>query len=316
MDYDEDKFEDSDYQPDSEYSSGSNDNDHYNEMDPKKIAELAEPHKYKQQNENEEANPSNVKTEEEYEDNEDNEDEKEDKEDEDNEDVQSQESVDQPQQPINQPAPVVTMRAGRISHAPQQLLLHQSHLQAASDQEVEYSFKNAKIMHCSCYDSDESWCIRETSQERTSVCPDLQPKGLKKFGNEGHNAAFKEIKQLHDRIVFEPIHLYNLTDQERKRAMESLIFLVEKRNGRVKGRACANGSTQRDYMDREDAASPTAATEAILITALIDAKQIRDVMTANIPNIPNAFVQTNIEPAEKGKKYHYENQRTVGGYVN
>ncbi len=131
VDYNEGEFEDSDYQPDSEYSSGSNDNnDHYDEMDPNEIAELAEPHEYKQQNENKEANPSNVKT----------------KEDEDNEDVQSQESVDQPQQPIDQPAPVVTTRAGRVSRTPQRLLLHQSHLQAASHQEVEYSFKNAKII--------------------------------------------------------------------------------------------------------------------------------------------------------------------------
>ena len=73
---------------------------------------------------------------------------------------------------------------------------------------------------------------------------------------------------------------------------------MEKRDGRVKGRACANGSTQRDYMDHEDANCPTAATESILITALIDAKQKRDVMTANIPN---ALVQTDIEPAEKGQ---------------
>ncbi len=81
--------------------------------------------------------------------------------------------------------------------------------------------------------------------------------------------------------------------------MESLIFLVEKRDGRVKGRACASGCTQQDSIDREDAASPMAATESILITALIEAKQKRDVMTADIPN---AFVQTDIKPAEIGKR--------------
>jgi hypothetical protein len=55
-----------------------------------------------------------------------------------------------------------------------------------------------------------------------------------------------------------------MTQLERKRAMESLIFLVEKRDGRVKARTCANGSTQRAYMERDDAASPTAMTESIL----------------------------------------------------
>jgi hypothetical protein len=54
---------------------------------------------------------------------------------------------------------------------------------------------------------------------------------------------------------------------------------------------CANGSTQRAYISREEASSPTAAPEAIITTGVIDAKQKRDVMTLDIPN---AFVQTEI----------------------
>ena len=71
--------------------------------------------------------------------------------------------------------------------------------------------------------------------------------------------------------------------------MNSLIFLTEKRDGTIKARACANGSTQRAYIDKHDAASPTVSTEALLTTAVIDAKQNRDVITLDIPN---AFVQT------------------------
>ena len=70
--------------------------------------------------------------------------------------------------------------------------------------------------------------------------------------------------------------------------MERLIFLVEKHDGSVKARTYANGSTQYAYMEGNDATSPTAMMESILITATIDAKQKRDVMTANILN---AFVQ-------------------------
>ena len=73
---------------------------------------------------------------------------------------------------------------------------------------------------------------------------------------------------------------------------------MEKRDLSLKARLCANGSTQREYMDRDDASSPTVICESILITAGIDAKQGRDVMTCDIPN---AFVQTNI-PVEKLKK--------------
>ena len=120
--------------------------------------------------------------------------------------------------------------------------------------------------------------------------------GLKKFGEAGKEAAIKEMRQLHDRVVFKPIRISEMTARERKRAMESLIFLVEKRDGRIKARTCANGSTQRDYIPKEDAASPTASTEAVLITGVIDAKQNRDVMTLDIPN---AFVQTKIPKGEE-----------------
>jgi hypothetical protein len=70
-------------------------------------------------------------------------------------------------------------------------------------------------------------------------------KGIKKFGIEGKRAAFKEMKQLHDRIAFIPVRVEDLTELEKRKAMESLIFLVEKRDGRKKARTVANGSTQR-----------------------------------------------------------------------
>ena len=105
------------------------------------------------------------------------------------------------------------------------------------------------------------------------------------------------MKQLHNRTVFEPVKLAELTDQERRRTMKSLIFLVENRDKTVKARTCANGSTQREYIDREDAASPTAITDSILITSVIDTKQGRDVMTVDVPN---AFVQTEID--QSGEK--------------
>jgi len=105
------------------------------------------------------------------------------------------------------------------------------------------------------------------------------------------------MKQLHDRVVFEPIRIEDLTDIEKRRAMESLIFLVEKRDKSIQGRACANGSSsQHEYMERDEAASPTTMTESVMITATIDAKQNRDVMTADIPN---AFVQVDIDEKEK-----------------
>ena len=122
---------------------------------------------------------------------------------------------------------------------------------------------------------------------------------LKKFKDKGKEATMGEMKQLDDRNVYYPIKVDELTPKERKRAMESLLFVVEKRDSRVKARFCANGSTQREYMDRDETASPTVMTESIFITSVIDAKQNRDVMTCDIPN---AFVQTEIEEAIVGER--------------
>ena len=122
-------------------------------------------------------------------------------------------------------------------------------------------------------------------------------KGIKLFGPRAKEAALGEMKQLHYRVVFEPVDINSLTPEELARAMESLLFLTEKRDGRIKARACADGSIQREYIEREDAASPTAMTESILITATVDAKERRDMLTADIPN---AFVQTNIDDKKLG----------------
>ncbi len=61
-----------------------------------------------------------------------------------------------------------------------------------------------------------------------------------------------------------------------------LIFLKEKRNGTVKAQSCANGSVQRDHIAKEEAASPTVALESVFVTAAIDARENREVVTINI----------------------------------
>jgi len=52
-------------------------------------------------------------------------------------------------------------------------------------------------------------------------------KGLKLFGKKGRQAALKEVKQLHDREVFEPISIDGLTKLDKERAMESIAFLTK-----------------------------------------------------------------------------------------
>ena len=102
--------------------------------------------------------------------------------------------------------------------------------------------------------------------------------GIKDFKERGKKAIHDELSQLYKRGVFIPVDVTSLTQQEKARAMESIMVL-------------ANGSTHRSCITKDQAASPTATTESVLIKATIDAKQGRDIMIADIPN---AFVQTDI----------------------
>ena len=107
------------------------------------------------------------------------------------------------------------------------------------------------------------------------------------------------MKQLHDQVAFRPINTSQLTQQEKRKAMESLIFIAEKRDGAVKARTCANGSVQCSYISKEEAASPTVMTESILTTAAIEAHQERDVMSIDIPN---TFIQTDVEKNDSDER--------------
>jgi hypothetical protein len=106
-------------------------------------------------------------------------------------------------------------------------------------------------------------------------------KGLKVFGNKGHEASKKEIDQLHRRTCFAPLKVKEMKPYERKKVQMALMFLTEKRDKSVKGRMVYNGKPTREWLWREDAASLTAALESIMITGVIKAKEERDIMTCD-----------------------------------
>ena len=85
-----------------------------------------------------------------------------------------------------------------------------------------------------------------------------------------------------------------MTQIERRKAQQALMFLGEKRCGTVKGRMVYNGKPTREWLD---SASPTAALESIMLTAVIDAHEERNVMTCNILN---AFIQALMPEVKDG----------------
>jgi hypothetical protein len=70
------------------------------------------------------------------------------------------------------------------------------------------------------------------------------------------------------------------------------MFLKQKRDGKIKGITVDGSNKQWDYISKEDASSPTVATESVLVSCIIDAEEEWD---GAVVDIPNAFVQARVE---------------------
>ena len=116
--------------------------------------------------------------------------------------------------------------------------------------------------------------------------------GLRTFGNDGMKAVEKEMRQLHDRDVMMPVHKNYLMPEQRKEALAYLMFLKHKRCGKVKGRGCADGWKQRAYITKEESTAPMVSTEAVFLTAVIDALENKNVA---VLDVPGTFMQAEID---------------------
>ena len=114
-------------------------------------------------------------------------------------------------------------------------------------------------------------------------------KGIKQFGERAVAALMKEFRQLIEgavpgKPVIKPLNADSLSFEDKKKAMEAVTFIKEKRCGTIKGRSCANGSGQRKYLkENESVASPTCVLESHISTLIIDAYENRDVAVFDIP---------------------------------
>ena len=115
-------------------------------------------------------------------------------------------------------------------------------------------------------------CVVEEQEQQHVVTYSLKA-GINKFHEQAKASAHKEMKQLHDGSCFRPVHKCSLNKSERHRAMESLLFLTEKRDKMIKSQHCANGSTQHAYMEHDEVVSLTVSMEGTLLTAVIEAQE-------------------------------------------
>ena len=89
--------------------------------------------------------------------------------------------------------------------------------------------------------------------------------------------------------------MHKLSREQRSNALASLIFIKEKWDGTVKGRACVDGLPQRKTIPKESAASPTVATESVFLTCLISAFEKR---VNPLYDVPITFVNTHRDEEE------------------
>ncbi len=83
------------------------------------------------------------------------------------------------------------------------------------------------------------------------------------------------------------MHWKSLTAEQRKKVLESHIFVERKRDGTLKAQQVAGGNKQQGYITKEDASSPTVSSEAVMLMCVIDATEKRDVA---VVDIPSAFI--------------------------
>jgi len=229
--------------------------------------------------------------------------------------VEQEEDNDEPDpEPEDEPQ---VERPRRSARQPERLTYSHSQLdekrvtfedQERYDLECEHNLGNPKSEDTTEYKSSEAMIYariisdingKATTKGASFAQQYLLQKGLKKFGEKGRAATTKELDQLHQRNCFSPLDVKSLSPAEKRKAQEALLFLTEKRDKTIKGRMVYNGKPTREWLSREDSASPTAALESIMLTAVVDAKEGRDVMTADIPN---AFIQTDMPEVKEGQE--------------
>ena len=154
-------------------------------------------------------------------------------------------------------------------------------------------------------------------------------RGLKEFGDEAANAVISELKQLDLRNVIKAVHHHTLSGAQKSAALSYLMFIKQKRCGKIKARGCADGRKQRIYKSKEESSSPTVAIESLMISCTIDAHERRFVITTDIPGafmhpfmdeivymkIEGALVDLLIQMNQQYKEFVYENNGKKVIYV-
>ena len=94
--------------------------------------------------------------------------------------------------------------------------------------------------------------------------------------------------------------------EQRTKVLRAITLLTQKRTGIIKGRTVADGSTQREYIDKNEATSPALSNEALVISVAIDAYEKRFVATTDVEGAYlNAFMDDLVYMVYEGDMVKY-----------
>ena len=128
--------------------------------------------------------------------------------------------------------------------------------------------------------------------------------GIKMFQERAVAALIKEYKQLNDLCVLGVVDYDSLTTEQKAQALRAINLIKEKRDGKIKGRCCSDGSGQRKFVPREEASSPTISVESLIALVTIFAFEKRDVA---VFDVPGAYLQADL-PDDKFALLKFEGQ--------
>ena len=157
------------------------------------------------------------------------------------------------------------------------------------------------------------------TNDKTSAKTYFHTTAVKKLGEVAIKSIIKEAKQLDDMRVYNPRNADRLTTKEKEEALNSLTFVTEKRDGRIKGRTCADGRGQRGKVTKAESASPTVLSESMNILFGITTHEDRNHMVADVAGaFLNGDVKGTILMKFEGEMVEYvvaANPERYGPYV-
>ena len=106
------------------------------------------------------------------------------------------------------------------------------------------------------------------------------------LSNRAKETTTNDLQQNHDFGTYIPVMSKELTREEKIKALYALMFIMEKRDDRVKARKVVVGSKQYTFPGyiKSDWSSPTVTTDGVIITSTIEAHEGRDVAVLDLTN--------------------------------